>query len=194
MSEVVTFLRLGFDHIVSAGALDHLLFLLVLVAPFRARDWRTLLVVASAFTVGHSVTLALAVTDLVHAPTRLIEFLIPLTIVGAGLQNLRGRETEVKAWTRPVFAAGFGLIHGAGFATVLRELMIESPAVPLLGFNLGIELGQVVVLSLALLATGGVDRLLAGLGPIKRRPRGAVLASLVACAWAAIMAVQRVPW
>ena len=194
MNELGTFLRMGFEHIASAGALDHLLFLLVLVAPYRLRDWRTVAVVASAFTVGHSVTLALTVTDLLQVPTRLVEFLIPLTIVAAGLENLRAQPGRPSAFRRPLIAAGFGLIHGAGFATVLSELFVTSPAIPLLGFNLGIELGQLLVLSLALAGLSGVDRGLSLVRTTTSLRARTALASVVASGWAALMAAQRFPW
>ncbi|HEX9895061.1 MAG TPA: HupE/UreJ family protein, partial [Gemmatimonadales bacterium] len=81
MTGLVGYVGLGFRHIADFAAMDHLLFLVALVAPYRVRDWRHLLLVASAFTVGHSLTLALAVTDVVRLPTALIEFLIPVTII-----------------------------------------------------------------------------------------------------------------
>ncbi len=194
MSDFAAFVRLGFHHITAPGAVDHLLFLLVLVAPYRARDWRHLLGVASAFTAGHSVTLALAVTGAERLPAPLIEFLIPVTIVCTGLENLRGKGAAPSGWMRPLFAAGFGLIHGAGFANFLREMFTGSVALPLFAFNVGIELGQVAVLVLALVLLAGIDRAIARwtAGPAIR-PRAAA-ASLVAATWASLMAVQRLPW
>jgi len=149
MSEFLAFLRLGFGHIVAVGAADHILFLLVLAAIYRGRDWRAALIVVSAFTVGHSVTLLLAVTETLVLPSRIVEFLIPLTIVATAIENivLRGRAARGSAARhRPVFAVIFGLVHGAGFAGYLRSLFMNDIAVPLLGFNVGIELGQIVVL------------------------------------------------
>ena len=81
MSELAAFAQLGFRHIVSIEAMDHILFLLALAAIYRPRDWRDALWVVTSFTVGHSITLALAVTGVVTLPTALIEFLIPVTIV-----------------------------------------------------------------------------------------------------------------
>src|SRR2546426_799277 len=148
MSELQAFLTLGFRHITDLAAMDHILFLLALAAIYRARDWRRSLWVISAFTAGHSVTLALAVTGAVALPTALIEFLIPLTIVATCIENLLVRD-RARAWWggryRPVFAGVFGLVHGAGFANYLRSLFVAPIAIPLFGFNVGIELGQVVV-------------------------------------------------
>jgi HupE/UreJ protein len=188
------FVRLGFQHILTPSALDHLLFLLVLAAPYRLRDWRHLLGVASAFTLGHSVTLALVASDAVRLPTAMVEFLIPVTIVGAALGNLRRGRRPPAGWAGPLMACGFGLIHGAGFANFLHEMFSGSVILPLFGFNLGIELGQITVLASALLLLSGIDRLIRmGAPEVGRWPR-ALMTSLAAAAWAAVIAVQRAPW
>jgi len=189
-----TFIQLGFRHIVSPGAIDHLLFLLVLVAPYRFRDWRHLLGVASAFTLGHSITLAMVVTDTVRLPTALVEFLIPLTIVCAAVENLRRGKRVPRGWPAPLLAASFGLIHGAGFATFLREMFTGSVVVPLFSFNLGIELGQITVLTAALTTLTCVDRAIRlGSPRLGSWPRAA-LTSALGAGWAVVMAAQRVPW
>ena len=134
MSELQAFITLGFRHITDFEAMDHILFLLVLAAIYRARDWRNSLWVISAFTVGHSVTLALAVMGAVVVPARLVEFLIPLTIVATCVENLFVRDRAYAWWGgryRPVFAGVFGLVHGAGFANYLRDLFVAPIAVPL---------------------------------------------------------------
>jgi len=171
MSELLAFLQVGFGHIVAWDAADHILFLLVLAAVYRGRDWRAALAVISAFTVGHSITLALAVSGALVLPTRIVEFLIPVTIVAAGIENLVLRERVARgtgARYRPIFAAIFGLVHGAGFAGYLQSLFVENIAVPLLGFNIGIELGQIVVLLAAAALYLGADAALRALP----RPRG----------------------
>lgn len=194
MSEVVAFGGLGFRHITDLAAVDHLLFLIALVATYRWRDWRHLLVVASAFTLGHSVTLGLAVAEVVRWPTATIEFLIPVTIVGAGLANLRPAGGPPTGRLRPVLAGGFGLIHGAGFANFLREIVPGSLGTPLLAFNLGIEAGQLAILAIALTALAALDRL-AARWTSRTACRGPTVAtSLVAVSWAAWMAVHRTPW
>src|SRR3954466_4040240 len=161
MSELWTFFQVGFRHIVSIEAMDHILFLLVLAAIYRFRDWRDALWVVSAFTVGHSITLALAVTGAVRLPTDLIEFLIPVTIVLTCVENLLVTDRTRAPWGgryRPVFAGVFGLVHGAGFANYLRALFVEHIATPLFGFNIGIEAGQIVVLLAAAVVLGALDR------------------------------------
>ena len=197
MSELLAFFQVGFRHIVSVEAMDHVLFLLVLAAIYRFRDWRDALWVVSAFTVGHSITLALAVTGAMRLPTALIEFLIPVTIVVTCVENLVVTDRTRAPWGgryRPVFAGVFGLVHGAGFANYLRDLFVDRVAVPLLGFNLGIEAGQIVVL----LAAAGLFALVdAGLraAPVRAplRARVVMVSSSVALV-AAVWAAQRSPW
>jgi len=200
MSELATFVTLGFRHIVNPGALDHILFLLALAAIYRPRDWRDALWVVSAFTVGHSVTLGLAVTGVLVLPTSLIEFLIPLTILATALENIAVRERGRALWRggyRPAFAGLFGLVHGAGFANYLRGLFVDNVALPLFGFNVGIELGQVVVLALAAVSLVVLDRILvfAALpqrsGTLRLRiVTVSVVVALVAARWA----VERSPF
>jgi hypothetical protein len=201
MSELLTFGRLGFGHITDPEALDHILFLLALAAIYRPKDWRASLWVVTAFTVGHSITLALAVTHAVTLPTAWIEFLIPVTIVATGIENLAVRDRLLAPWGgryRPVFAGVFGLVHGAGFANYLSSLFVDHIAVPLLGFNLGIELGQLVVLALAGVALAVLDRLIAlvplrATAPPPLRLRVITVSSLVALV-ATRWAIQRAPW
>ena len=188
MSELLAFVRLGFGHITDPGALDHILFLLALAAIYHGREWRASVWVVSAFTVGHSITLALAVTGAVILPTPLIEFLIPITIVATAVENLLVRDrAPVARRYRPMFAGVFGLVHGAGFANYLRELFTGSIALPLFGFNLGIELGQLTILGGAAVALALVDR---GLG----RRRRVIAVSAAVLLLAARMAVERAPW
>ena len=201
MSELIAFVHLGFRHITDLGALDHILFLLALAAIYRGSDWRDVLWVITAFTVGHSVTLALAVTGALQLPTRLIEFLIPCTIVATGLENILVRRRDrapLRGGYRPVFAGVFGLVHGAGFANYLQSLFVGSIFVPLLGFNAGIELGQLVVLGLAAVALAGLDWALArlrtpGATPSVLRLR-VVAVSAIVVVIAAEMAASRTPW
>ena len=201
MSELLAFVTLGFHHITDLEALDHILFLLALAAIYRGRDWRDSLWVITAFTVGHSVTLALAVTGTLRLPTALIEFLIPVTIVVTGLENILVRRRErapLRGRYRPIFAGVFGLVHGAGFANYLSSLFTGSIALPLLGFNVGIELGQLVVLGLAGVGLAALDRGLALLRSPVAIPsvfRVRVLAvSAVVVLVAARMAASRLPW
>lgn len=190
MSEFLTYVQLGVRHILDPGAIDHLLFLLVLAAAYRVSDWRDALWVVSAFTVGHSITLALAATDALVLPAAAIEFLIPLTIVATGIENLASgarRPFGLGRGYRPLLAGGFGLVHGAGFANYLRQLFLDSITIPLLGFNVGIEAGQIVVLAGSAVVLTALDRL------ASHRVR-VVAVSTIVLVLAARMAVERVPW
>jgi len=199
MSELAAYITLGFRHITDLEAMDHILFLFALAAIYRLRDWRDSLWVVTAFTVGHSVTLALAVTGRLVLPTRLIEFLIPVTIVATCLDNLIPSFQGVRTVSRyrPVFAGVFGLVHGAGFANYLRSMFVDQIALPLFGFNVGIELGQLVVLAIAAAALAALDRAFALVAP---RPGESVLrlrvvaVSAVVALIAARWAVERSPF
>lgn len=144
------YVTVGFNHIVPLGA-DHILFVLGLF--FLGPGWRTLLWQVSAFTLAHTATLALGAAGLVQVPPALVEPLIALSIVYVGVENIfLGHLTRL----RPVVIFAFGLLHGLGFAGVLAEFgMPRSQFVPaLLGFNLGVEFGQLAVIAAAFLAVG----------------------------------------
>lgn len=199
MSEFLSFVHLGFSHIVNPEALDHILFLLALAAIYQGGDWRDSLWVISAFTVGHSITLALAAAGTLLIPQRLTEFLIPLTIVATGVENIMVRaraRAATRSHYRPLFAGVFGLVHGAGFASYLQQLFIGSVVVPLFGFNLGIELGQLVVLAAAGAGLAAFDRvlLLSQVNRVRSYRLRVVTVSLVVVAVAAEMAAARRPW
>jgi len=200
MSELTTFVELGFRHITDVNALDHVLFLIALSAIYQLRDWRTALWVVSAFTVGHSVTLALAVTGAIRLPEPVIEFLIPVTIVAACAENIviaHRMRTPRRGLYRPVLAGMFGLVHGAGFANYLRDLFVDRIAIPLFGFNIGIEAGQIVVITLAaaLLAAAdiGIEKL-RRVGPASALRVRAFALSAVVMVVAVRWAVERTPW
>jgi hypothetical protein len=192
VSELMSFAMLGFQHIVAVDAFDHVLFLLVLAAIYRGRDWHHLLWVISAFTIGHSITLALAVTNVLVLPPRIVEFLIPLTIVATGIENFVQR-ARAAAGTfsrhRVLFAAAFGLVHGAGFAGYLRSLFLDAIAVPLVGFNVGIEVGQIVVLAATAVLFRAIDRALAVAVPSRdafalRLSAVSISVTVIATGWA----------
>ena len=173
-----TYLQLGFLHICTPRAADHLTFLLALCAPYALADWRRVLALVTSFTVGHSLTLALATLGVVAFRPALIEALIPVTIMLTALLNLRGAGSYPagRALTpRPpmlraapnVLALGFGLIHGLGFSNYLRALLgaTSRPLQELFAFNVGVELGQVLIVTAILLLGAG---LLWGLGVARR--------------------------
>lgn len=177
MSIFTTYLQLGFWHIWSWQATDHLTFLLALCAPYVLADWRRVVALVTSFTVGHSLTLALATLGVVGAKGTVIEALIPVTIILTALLDMvqagrpearRSRQSAPVVWTAPnALALAFGLIHGLGFSNYLRSLLGANsrPVVELLSFNLGVEVGQLLVVSIILLV-GAV--LLRGLGVARR--------------------------
>jgi HupE / UreJ protein len=193
MSDLLAYLVLGFQHIADLSAADHLLFLLVLGAVYRLQDWRAALLTVSAFTVGHSITLGIAVAGWVTPSSAWIEFLIPVTIVATGVENLwRGERVARGRWplVRPALALMFGLVHGMGFAGYLRALLGDEIGVPLLGFNLGVEVGQVMILAAAAVLFTGIDAVVARMraatevGIAWRLRSVSAVVTLVALVWA----------
>lgn len=156
LSEFRIYVELGFRHIADFAGYDHILFVAALAIPFGIRDWRQLAVLVTAFTVGHSLTLALATLRLVSVPSQLVETLIPATILYTALDAYLAatpqRPDNAVTIKRYGVALLFGLVHGLGFSTYLRALLgsEESITLPLLAFNVGLELGQLVILSIVL--------------------------------------------
>lgn len=156
MAEFLTYLRLGFEHISDLNGYDHILFIAALCASYQMRDWKELLWLVTAFTVGHSVTLALATLDLIRINADLVEFLIPLTIFITAVIDIAAEDRRIREQPKRLkysIALGFGLIHGLGFSNYLRSVLFadESIFLPLLGFNIGLELGQILILFAILL-------------------------------------------
>lgn len=153
MSAFNTYLRLGYEHIVNTAALDHILFVIVLMAVYQPKSWLKVIAAVTFFTVGHSITLTLAALKLVHFDHSLIEFLIPLTILFTALFNLtkagQDQTSKAKYW----IAGIFGLIHGLGFANYYGMLTMGESSYwsALLPFNLGVELGQLLIVFLFLI-------------------------------------------
>ncbi|UKB83330.1 HupE/UreJ family protein [Chryseobacterium sp. MEBOG06] len=148
MQDFLFYLNLGWEHIISMDALDHQLFVLALIAVYSYNDWKKILILVTAFTIGHSITLALSILDVFRVPSAWVEFLIPLTIVVTSFDNIimkNKKQTLMRA--NYYLALIFGLIHGMGFANTARVMIAKSQniAVPLLGFNIGLELGQIVI-------------------------------------------------
>ncbi len=201
MSDFFTFGELGLRHIAGIGAMDHILFLLALAAIYTFSDWRSIIWVVTAFTIGHSITLAAAVFGYMPLSQPVVEFLIPLTIVATCIENIVVRDRSrapMKGAYRPVFAVLFGLVHGAGFGGYLKSLFVDSVAVPLLGFNVGIEIGQIAVLTAIFALIRLADMVLrsfttasASGAAVRYRVVGVSAAVMfVATGWA----LERVPW
>lgn len=155
MSDFQLYFGLGIDHILTWEAMDHILFVAALCLRYLIKDWRKVVVLVTAFTIGHSATLALSALHWVHVNTRLIEFLIPLTIVATACNNLFQRPGQLDHPSRlPLiyfFALFFGLIHGLAFASTFLSLEgREGLLIHLLAFNLGIEAAQLLIVAVIL--------------------------------------------
>ena len=155
MQDFKLYFGIGIDHILNWEALDHILFVSALCLRYLVKDWKKVVVLVTAFTIGHSITLALSALGWVHFATRWIEFLIPVTIIATAINNLTQRKSQVEHPSRlPViyfFALFFGLIHGLAFANTLISLIgRDGIVVPLLAFNLGIEAAQLLVVAVIL--------------------------------------------
>jgi len=155
MDEVVMYLHLGFRHIMDWEAWDHILFVLVLTIRYQWTDWKKLLVLITAFTIGHSITLALSTLNWVNFPTALVEFLIPVTIVFTAVSNYWVKTFDFRSKYPLIYflALFFGLIHGLGFSTFLKSMLgkEESILATLFTFNIGLELGQLLIVSIILI-------------------------------------------
>lgn len=195
MSEFALYFGLGKDHILDyADGYDHILFVLALCAIYVIRDWKKVLILVTAFTIGHSITLALATLNIVTFPTDVIEFLIPLTIFITAAANLFKKENEVSktpVHINYLFALVFGLIHGLGFSNFLKALLGKSENIvsPLFAFNVGLEVGQIIVVVIFL----GISFILTDYLRVSRRDLRLVLSSAIA-GIALIMVKDRIFW
>jgi hydrogenase/urease accessory protein HupE len=152
MNSFSFYLPIGFEHILDVNGIDHILFITAICLPYTWKNWRTLLWLVTAFTIGHSITLALSTLQWVTVSSKWIEFIIPITIAYSALFNLLPQKDSTKLQPMQYFITlVFGLVHGLGFSTLLKSMLgTESSIVlPLLGFNVGLELGQLIIVSLA---------------------------------------------
>ena len=143
-----TWFMVGFDHILNVQALDHILFVLALVVIYKPNMIKQIVILITAFTIGHSVTLILSALDIINYNQKVIEFAIPLTIVITSLNNILNRKKIItKAMgTNYIIALVFGLIHGLGFANYLKALLFQDNIIlELFSFNVGIEAAQLIV-------------------------------------------------
>ncbi len=140
----------GIRHIADWDAYDHMLFVITLCAFYAISQWKQVLILLTAFTIGHSVTLLLSGLELVSINPQVIEVLIPLTIILTAIHNVWAYPSNNQRNIRwnYVLALGFGLIHGLGFSNFFRAMLTginDDIVLPLLGFNLGIEIGQIII-------------------------------------------------
>jgi hypothetical protein len=199
-----TYLQLGFEHISDLNGYDHILFIVALCAIYKLKEWRKVAILVTAFTIGHSITLALAALDIIPIKAALIEFLIPITILATALYNVIGHKAkdqeyeEHHTFSRKInlnyfFALIFGLIHGMGFSNFFKSMMFpgeENQLIQqLLAFNIGVEVGQLTIVIFILIFSFIAFNLL----KIRQR-EWTLFVSGAAAGIALIMALERIPF
>jgi len=156
MDEFELFLKLAFNHVLNWKAYDHILFFVVLAVIYQFKDWKKVLWLITLFTLGHTTTLGLATYNITRVDVKIIEFLIPLTILITALVNLliADKKNYQRTNINLFFSFFFGLIHGLGLSGFLKMIIEdnENKLFPLLEFALGVEIAQVAIVLLILIA------------------------------------------
>jgi hypothetical protein len=192
MSDFAFYFRMGWEHIISKDALDHQLFILALACVYTIGDIKKVLILVTAFTIGHSLTLALSVYDIIRFSSKWVEFLIPCTIFITALNNIFQIDSQGKsARINYYLALCFGLIHGMGFANAIRIMLATDQTIGwgLFGFNIGLEAGQ--IFCVAIILTIGI--LFLNIIKVKRRDWIFFLSAGV-FALSLKMALERIPF
>ena len=192
MGDFTFYFKIGWQHIISKDALDHQLFILALGAIYLIKDWKQVLILVTAFTIGHSLTLYLSVKEIVTINSKWVEFLIPCTIIITALNNLRQKKFTPKTIRINYFVAlFFGLIHGLGFANTIRIALASDQSLGwgLFGFNIGLEAGQIIVVLIILL----LSYVIVDLFKANRR-EWMIFASAFAISIAIVTALERWPF
>jgi hypothetical protein len=191
MGQFELYFRLGTNHILDLAGFDHILFVIVLCSVYSLFDWKKIIILITAFTIGHSVTLALATFQLITINSDLVEFLIPVTIAITASGNIINPKISTGRHLNYFFALFFGLIHGLGFSNYLRALMgtEESLLNPLFAFNLGLEAGQLLIV---------VFFLLFSLLPLKifkiNQKQWTIIISAIILGMAVMMIIEKIFW
>lgn len=192
MGDFGFYFTLGWEHIISKDALDHQLFIAALAAIYLLKDWKQVLVLVTAFTIGHSLTLILSVLDIVRFSANWVEFLIPVTIVITAISNLfQEKFTSRSIRINYFLALFFGLVHGMGFANAIRFFMAKDQSLgwSLFGFNVGLEAGQIFVVIILLL----LAYLFVNVWKVNRR-EWVIFLSAAVFSLALKMTLERIPW
>ena len=155
MGQFELYFQLGVNHILDMSGFDHILFVVVLCSLYPPGHWKKILFLVTAFTIGHSVTLAFATLNLIKVNAALVEFLIPLTIAVTAISNILRPQIKNGLQLNCLFAFFFGLIHGLGFSNYLKALLGNEVSIlnPLFAFNIGLEVGQLVIIASFLVFT-----------------------------------------
>jgi hypothetical protein len=195
MSEFQLYFGLGRDHILDyENGYDHILFVIALCVLYSLSDWKRVLILVTAFTIGHSITLALATLEMIQIKAEWIEFLIPVTILitaGSNIVKKDERFSDRSLQLNYVYAAFFGLIHGMGFSNFLKSILGRDERIitQLLAFNLGLEFGQIIIVAIFLI-TGFI---LVDILGVNRRDWKLVISSAVA-GIALILIKEKIFW
>jgi len=147
MNEFGAYIIFGFKHIADVKGYDHILFIITLCCIYSISEWKDVLILVTAFTIGHSITLALAALKVIVMNAYLIELLIPITILATSILNLFYDPNNKKVVLHYILALSFGCIHGMGFSNFFATISMDDSIIkPLLGFNIGLEIGQIVII------------------------------------------------
>jgi HupE / UreJ protein len=191
MNDLAFYFKEGWQHIISTSALDHQLFIVALTAVYLLKDWKKVLVLVTAFTIGHSLTLALSVYNIVHIQEVFVEVLIPCTIMFTALFNIVQKDIAQKAvQLNYFFALFFGLIHGLGFANTIRFMLAKGQTIgwSLFGFNVGLEVGQMLIVLIILV----ISYVLISIAKMPQKWWVYIL-SAITFTWAVKFALERIP-
>jgi hypothetical protein len=192
MNDFVFYFKIGWEHIINWSAVDHLFFIAALAAIYMLKDWRQVLILITAFTIGHAITLVLSVKNIIEVNSRLIEFLIPCTIVITAMSNLFLKSFTPRSIRINYFLAlFFGLIHGLAFAQTLKWMLAgdQNFWTAWLSFSVGLELGQILVVLIILL----LAQILVGYLKLSRK-YWVTIVSVMVLGLALKMAIERWPW
>lgn len=166
MNSFSTFFISGWHHIVDINAYDHLLFVMTLCAAFKLKEWKQILIIITAFTIGHSVTLIISALGFIPDNPSVIDLLIPFTIMITAISNIRNYGKEgvfSNKSVKYIIALVFGLIHGLAFSSNFKVMMFNSNVIkPLFAFNLGIEVGQLFIVAIFMLMLFIYSKILKG--------------------------------
>ncbi|MGZ3861619.1 MAG: HupE/UreJ family protein [Bacteroidia bacterium] len=190
MSDFSLWFATGIQHILDLNGYDHICYIAALTVMYPLYEWKKLLVLVTAFTIGHSLTLALSVTNVISPPQKVIECLIPLTIIVTCLYNIKNRKNPPKRVSPAyILALTFGFIHGMGFSYLLKSLLgrEENLIGPLFSFNTGLEVGQLVIVLCVLL----ISVILQRFTKLERKYYSLVVSSAV-CVIATALLIQRI--
>ena len=185
-----TYLELGFDHILDIQGYDHILFLIALCAAYASTEWKKILILVTAFTIGHSITLAMSALDVISIKADLIELIIPVTILITALLNLIIKTDTAARWRFSyLLPLLFGFIHGMGFSNYFKALLGREAEIilPLFAFNVGVELGQIIIVAVIMAA----NYLIVGLAGLPQR-YWKVLVSVIAAILSLYMIIEKI--